>query len=64
MQDAMSSHEKGLGLNIRHHYEVIVGNIGSVYAGPSRRDAERSYRVYVAQSRTGYGRAVRFAEVR
>lgn len=38
-------------------YEVIVGNIGTVYSGPSKSAAERDFEGYVRQSREGYGRA-------
>ena len=34
-------------------YEVIVGNIGSVYCGPSRKIAEREFAEYVEISKTG-----------
>jgi hypothetical protein len=39
------------------NYEIIVGNIGSVYSGPSKREANRAFREYVDQSKSGYGRA-------
>jgi hypothetical protein len=38
-------------------FEVIVGNIGSVYSGPSLVEAHRIFDEYVSQSRSGYGRA-------
>lgn len=38
-------------------YEVIVGNIGCVYSGPSYPTSLRDYREYVSQSEPGYGRA-------
>jgi hypothetical protein len=38
-------------------YEVIVGNIGTVYSGASKAEAEKTYRTYVQQSKAGYGRA-------
>jgi hypothetical protein len=41
----------------KHTYDVIVGNIGTVYSGPSRREAERRYNEYVEQSQTNDGRA-------
>ena len=41
----------------RHQYEIIVGNIGTVYAGGSRLFALRAYNEYRAQSNTGRGRA-------
>ncbi len=38
-------------------YEVVVGNIGRVYRGSDRREANRSYAVYLDQFKQGYGRA-------
>jgi hypothetical protein len=38
-------------------YEVIVGNIGTVYDGDDLSEAERVYEEYVGQSKGGYGRA-------
>ncbi len=38
-------------------WDVIVGNIGSVCQGTSEREARRVYREYVAQSKSGVGRA-------
>ena len=38
-------------------YEVIVGNIGSVYAGLVRNEANRIFTLYVKQSRGKYGMA-------
>ena len=38
-------------------YEVIVGNIGSVYSGSSRSIADGKMRTYIEQSKTGRGRA-------
>ena len=38
-------------------YEVIVGNIGTVYSGPSRRFARTTFDDYAIQSCEGYGRA-------
>lgn len=38
-------------------YEVIVGNIGSVYVGPDKVEAERKFAEYVSQSKSGAGRA-------
>jgi len=38
-------------------YEVIVGNIGTVYSGPSKAEADTHYTEYVSQSETNYGRA-------
>ena len=42
---------------IKHRYEVIVGNIGTVYDGGSRRLADKNYAEYVQQSKSDYGRA-------
>ena len=39
------------------NYEVVVGNIGTVYSGPSQVKAAADHKEYVDQSRTGYGRA-------
>lgn len=38
-------------------YTVTVGNIGTVYSGPSKRQASMDYQEYVTQSKSGYGRA-------
>jgi len=38
-------------------YIVIVGNIGEVYRGNNRGDADRTYREYVKQSKAIAGRA-------
>lgn len=38
-------------------FEVIVGNVGSVYRGASRIQANRKFREYVEQSRSFVGRA-------
>jgi RNA-splicing ligase RtcB len=40
-----------------HKYEVIVGNIGTVYSGNDGDEAQRIHDVYVEQSQGGYGRA-------
>jgi len=37
-------------------YEVIVGNLGRVYAGKSRLDANLMFREYRKKSDRGYGR--------
>jgi hypothetical protein len=42
---------------MRHTYEVIVGNIGTVYRGGSRLFALRRFNEYRRQSTTGRGRA-------
>ena len=38
-------------------YDVVVGNIGTVYTGGCHRFADEHYSEYVTQSKTGYGRA-------
>jgi hypothetical protein len=38
-------------------YEVVVGNIGTVYAGRSYGLANATFDEYVVQSKSGYGRA-------
>lgn len=38
-------------------YEVIVGNVGTVYQGDSAVSASRAFKGYVAQSKSGVGRA-------
>jgi len=43
--------------NARSHYEVVVGNIGTVYSGASLAAAKKDYKTYVAQSVDGRGRA-------
>lgn len=42
---------------IKSEYEVIVGNIGTVYSGPNSKIARKTFSTYVKQSKTGYGRA-------
>lgn len=37
--------------------EVVVGNIGTVYEGQDRAEADKVYAEYVRQSEGGYGRA-------
>jgi len=37
--------------------EVVCGNIGTVYKGGGRVEAERCFREYVGQSKSKYGRA-------
>jgi hypothetical protein len=41
----------------RTEYEVIVGNVGSVYDGTSKREAHKVYQEYIEISRSGRGRA-------
>jgi len=38
-------------------FEVIVGNIGTVYRGSNFMQASCKFAEYVKQSKTGYGRA-------
>lgn len=38
-------------------YEVVVGNIGTVWAGDDESDAREAFAEYVTQSRRMYGRA-------
>jgi hypothetical protein len=38
-------------------HEVVVGNVGTVYSGTSSKEARLKYVEYVAQSKTGRGRA-------
>lgn len=39
------------------HYEILVGNIGTVHSGPVLREAERLFVHYRKQSESGSGRA-------
>ncbi len=39
-----------------HKYEVIVGNIGTVYAGKSKDEAETKFDTYMVLSQSGCGR--------
>ena len=41
----------------RTTYEVIVGNVGRVYEGTSKREADKVYHDYIEISRSGHGRA-------
>jgi hypothetical protein len=38
-------------------YEVIVGNIGTVYSGTDKAEADRQFDTYVQASQAGCGRA-------
>ncbi len=38
-------------------YDVVVGNIGTVYSGEDEDAARTQYAHYEANSRAGYGRA-------
>lgn len=37
-------------------YEVIVGNVGSVYVGSSEREAMLTFNCYMDHSKSNYGR--------
>ncbi len=37
-------------------YEVIVGNVGTVYTGESRREARLTFACYLDHSKSNYGR--------
>ncbi len=43
--------------NKTNQYEVIVGNIGTVYSGPNHNTAFLTYSEYVTHSKSNYGRA-------
>ena len=40
-----------------HDYEVVVGNIGTVYSGRNGFEANKTFGAYVSQSKSNYGRA-------
>jgi hypothetical protein len=40
-----------------NNWELVVGNIGSVYQGSNGFEANSRYQTYVGQSKAGYGRA-------
>lgn len=40
-----------------YQYQVVVGNIGTVYDGPNVIEARMAYSSYVKQSTENYGRA-------
>ena len=40
-----------------NQYEVIVGNIGTVYQGSNEKQAKQRFNEYVKQSKRGFGRA-------
>ena len=42
---------------MKHKYEVVVGNIGSVYDGSDESEGRRKYQSYVDLSRSNIGRA-------
>jgi hypothetical protein len=39
------------------NYEVIVGNIGTVYSGSNYEEAEEEYKDYLDASQSPYGKA-------
>lgn len=41
----------------KREYEVVVGNIGTVYEGHNKAAALRYFNTYVKHSKSGYGRA-------
>jgi hypothetical protein len=41
----------------RSKYEVVVGNIGTVYSGTSKSDTAMTWMAYVDQSKSARGRA-------
>jgi len=41
----------------KSHWEVVVGNVGTVYSGTNGAEARKTFLVYRKQSRTGQGRA-------
>jgi hypothetical protein len=44
-------------MKVELRFEVIVGNIGTVYDGASRKDANTTFNVYVELSQRQTGRA-------
>lgn len=44
-------------VNQGHAYAVVVGNIGTVYDGPSLSEARATFRAYVEQSKHSFGAA-------
>lgn len=42
---------------MKHTFEVIVGNIGTVYSGNSAKEAASAYNDYVRMSKGNVGRA-------
>lgn len=53
----LSATRKPRAQTSRRFYEVVVGNVGTVYRGSNRRHAEREFRDYVHQSKHAMGRA-------
>jgi hypothetical protein len=37
-------------------FEVVVGNVGTVYSGDNKEEAERKFDAYMNLSMSGYGR--------
>jgi hypothetical protein len=52
-----SPKEQSMERNPRKDYEVVVGNIGTVYSGNSLREASQCYSEYVKQSKMSSGHA-------
>ena len=46
--------DKGMGMS---KYEVVVGNVGTVYSGLDLARANSAFRVYMVDSQEGCGRA-------
>lgn len=42
---------------VKNDWQVVVGNIGTVYEGTNGFEALKTFRSYVKDSRTGYGKA-------
>jgi hypothetical protein len=42
---------------MKTQYEVIVGNIGTVYSGSNGFEATKTYNQYIGQSKAPHGRA-------
>lgn len=42
---------------VENEFEVVCGNIGSVYNGDDKTEADRIFDTYVEQSNSGVGRA-------
>jgi len=49
--------DRAAGRDAAEDWEVVVGNIGSVYRGSSKLQAESKFKTYVEQSKLNYGRA-------
>ncbi len=44
-------------MSATHKFEVVVGNIGTVYSGNNFMQASAKYSSYLKDSESGYGRA-------